>query len=250
MKILYNHVKKCIKNTKERGKKMNEQTKGKYGFYNTIVGWACIIWAVTSICLLILFTGLNQVTFAIMTVGQLFIIMGIILLNMKKISGALVTLAGLSCVIIPAVNQWGAMFFSEIEGSRIFPSILSVAIGMIGIAMMIVPGVLEDISKSKCKVTVNSECIDYDENKLQDGTISYAPIYQYEYKGNLYTKCTKKYRKTGLPDIGHRTELKINEFNPQEVYIETSSASKMTIYILGASFFIMGLGMILTIFDI
>lgn len=250
MKKFYNHVKKSIKITKERGKKMNDQTNEKYGFYNTVVAWACIIWAVASIGLLIYFTGLNQVTFAIMTVGQLFIIMGIILLNRKKLSGALATLAGLSCVIIPAVNEWGEMFFTDVHGSKVFPSLLSVAIGLIGLAMMIVPGVLEDIAKSKCKKVVTGECVDFDENKLQDGTVAYAPIYQYEYNGNLYTKCTGKYRKTGLPDIGNKQELKINEFNPQEVYIEASSASKMIIYILGASFFIMGLGMILTIFGI
>ncbi len=250
MKRFYNHVKKNIKITKERGKKMNEQTKEKYGFYDTIVAWACIIWAVASVALMIYFSGINQVTFAIMTVGQLFVIIGIILLNRKKISGALATLAGLSCIIIPAVNEWGGLFFNNVNGSKIFPSLLSTAIGIIGLAMMIVPGILEDISKSKCKKIVNAECVDFDENIMQDGSIAYAPIYQYEYNGNLYTKCTQKYRKTGLPDIGDKIELKINEFNPKDVYIEASNASKMIIYILGASFFIMGLGMILTIFGI
>lgn len=250
MKRFYNHVKKSLKVTKERGKKMNEQTNEKYAIYNAIVGWACIIWAVASIGLMMYFTGLNQVTFAIMTVGQLFVIIGIILLNRKKISGAVAILAGLSCVIIPAVNEWGGIFFSNVHGSKIFPSLLSSAIGIIGLAMMIVPGILEDIAKTKCKKVVTGECVDFDQNQQQDGTVVYAPIYQYEYKGNLYTKCTGKYKKVGLPDIGHKIELKINEFNPQEVYIEATSASKMIIYILGASLFIMGLGMVLTIFGI
>jgi len=85
---------------------------------------------------------------------------------------------------------------------------------------------------------------------MRINTVAYAPIYQYEYNGNLYTKCTGKYKRTGLPDIGNRIELKINEFKPQEVYIEASKASKMIIYILGVSFFTMGLGMILTILGI
>lgn len=83
---------------------MNEQTNEKCGFYNTVVAWACIIWAVASIGLIMYFSGLNQVTFAIMTVGQLFIIMGIILLDRKKLVGALSVFAGMSCVIIPAVS--------------------------------------------------------------------------------------------------------------------------------------------------
>lgn len=229
---------------------MNEQTKEKYGFYNAIVGWACIIWAVASIGLIMFFSGLNQVTFAIMTFGQLFIIMGIILLNRKKLVGTVSLLAGMSCVIIPAVNEWGGMFFNNVEGSTIFPAVLATAIGIIGLAMLIVPEVLEDISKSKCKEVVKAECVDFDENKLQDGSIAYAPIYQYEYNGNLYTKCTGKYKKTGMPDIGDKIDLKINEFKPQEVYIEASKASKMIIYIFGVSFFTMGLGMILTILGI
>ena len=32
---------------------MNEQTNEKCGFYNTVVAWACIIWAVASIGLMI-----------------------------------------------------------------------------------------------------------------------------------------------------------------------------------------------------
>jgi len=229
---------------------MNEQTNEKCGFYNTVVAWACIIWAVASIGLIMYFSGLNQVTFAIMTVGQLFIIMGIILLDRKKLVGALSVFAGMSCVIISAVNEWGGMLFEGVQGSQIIPTLLSTAIAIIGLAMIIVPEVLEDISESKCKKIVEAECVDFDENKQQDGTVAYAPIYQYEYNGNLYTKCTGKYKRTGLPDIGNRIELKINEFKPQEVYIEASKASKMIIYILGVSFFTMGLGMILTILGI
>lgn len=148
------------------------------------------------------------------------------------------------------MNEWGGLFNSNVTKDSIFPTLLSVAITLIGLAMMIVPEILEDISKSKCKKIVSAECVDLDENKLSDGTIAYAPVYQYEYNGNLYTMCTKKYKKVGLPDIGSKMDLKINEFKPQDVYIKASSASKMIIYILGASFFISGLGMILTILGI
>lgn len=229
---------------------MEEKTKEKYEFYNTVITWACLIWAVASIALLAYFTGLNQVTFAIMTIGQLFLVVGIILLNRKKISGAFAILAGMSCVIMPAVNEWGGLINSNVQGSNIIPTMLSTAIGILGLAMMIVPEILEDIAKSKCKKVVDAECVDLDANVLQDGSTAYAPIYQYEYNGNLYTKCTGKYKKSGLPDIGHKIKLSINEFKPQEVYIEASKASKMIIYILGASFFISGLGMVLTILGI
>lgn len=228
----------------------NQKTNEKYGFYNAVITLACLIWAVASIGLMVMFTGMNQVTYAIMVVGQLFLIMGIILLNRKKISGVLVSLTGISCIIIPAVNRWGGLFNSNVKGDNIFPILLSVAIGIIGLAMMIVPEILEEISKSKCKKVVKAECVDLDENHLQDGSVAYAPIYQYEYKDNVYTKCTGKYRKSGLPDIGNTIELRINEFKPTEVYIAASKSSKMIIYIIGASLFVMGVGMILTILGI
>jgi len=227
-----------------------QKTEVNYGFYNTVVTSACIIWAIASLGLMVMFTGMNQVTYAIMVVGQLFLIMGIILLNRKKISGALLSLTGISCIVIPAVNRWGILFNSNIKGDNIFPILLSVAIGMIGLAMMIGPEILEDISRSKCKKVVKAECVDLDENHLQDGTTAYAPIYQYQYKEKVYTKCTGKYRRTGLPNIGTVVELNINEFKPTEVYIEASKASKMIIYIIGVSLFVMGLGMILTILGV
>ncbi len=228
----------------------NQKTNEKYGFYNAVITSACLVWAIASIALMVFFTGMNQVTYAIMVVGQLFLVMGIILLNRKKLSGALVSLTGISCIIIPAVNRWGGLFSANAKGDNIFPILLSVAIGMIGLAMMIVPEVLEEISKSKCKKVVKAECVDLDENHLQDGSVAYAPVYQYEYNGNIYTKCTNKYKKTGVATVGSNIELRINEFKPTDVYIPASKASKMVIYIIGASLFVMGLGMILTILGI
>ena len=47
-------------------------------------------------------------------------------------------------------------------------------------------------------------------------------------------------------NMGNICQLKINEYKPTEVYIEATKPSKMIIYILGASLFVSGLGMILT----
>lgn len=228
----------------------NQKTNEKYGFYNAVITSSCLIWAIVSLGLMVMFTGMNQVTYAIMVVGQLFLIMGIILLNRKKISGALLSLTGISCIVIPAINRWGVLFNTNAKGDDIFPILLSVATGIIGLAMMIVPEILEEISKSKCKKIVKAECVDLDANHLQDGSVAYAPVYQYECNGNIYKKCTNKYKKTGIPTIGSTIELRINEFKPTDVYIAASKSSKMIIYIIGASLFIMGLGMILTILGI
>ena len=66
---------------------MKEETKeNNFKFHDSIISWACIIWAVASVALMCYFTGMNQVTFSIMTFGQLFIVFGIILLVNKKIS--------------------------------------------------------------------------------------------------------------------------------------------------------------------
>ena len=67
---------------------MKEETNEKFLVHDTIISWACIIWAVASIALMLYFSGLNQVTFTIMTFGQLFLIMGIIFLCRKQIDVA------------------------------------------------------------------------------------------------------------------------------------------------------------------
>ena len=54
---------------------------------------------------------------------------------------------------------------------------------------------------------------------LSDKTVAYAPVYQYTYNENVYTKCTEKYKKTGIPNIGEKIEFKINEKKPEDVYI-------------------------------
>lgn len=226
---------------------MEEKVKNKFAFHDTVISWACIIWAVASIGLMMYFSGLNQVTFAIMTFGQLFLVLGIISIVRKQPTGGVLTVTGIGCIIIPAISEWGSLFNKNVPSDSIVPILLTTAITLIGLAMMIVPGVLENISDRRCKVKVKAECVDLKSTKLADGTEVFAPVYSYEYKEKVYTKCTEKYKRADFPEIGSRVEFKINEKKPTDVYIEASKASKMLIYIFGASFFIAGIGMLITV---
>ncbi len=226
---------------------MKEKTKEKFVVHDTIISWACIIWAVASIGLMIYFSGLNRVTFTLMTFGQLFLIFGIISICRKQTTGFVLTITGLGCIIIPAINEWGYLFNLNSGSDNIFPIILSIAITILGLAMLIVPDVLEDIEKRRCKILVKAEVIDFETTVLNDGTTVYAPVYGYTYNEKEYKKVTNKYRRNKTLEIGSQVEIKINDSKPEEVYIETSKASKMLIYIFGASFFMAGLGMVLTV---
>lgn len=229
---------------------MGEETKEKvknYTFHDTLISWACIIWAIASVGFMIYFSGLNQVTFTIMTFGQLFLILGIIAIVRRQSTGPVFTITGLGCIILPAINEWGYLFNDTIPTDSILPVLLSTAITFIGLAMLIVPGVLENMSERRCREVVKAEVVDLKSTTLSDETVAYAPIYSYNYKDKVYTKCTERYRITEVPEIGSRTELKINANNPEDVYFEASKASKMLIYIFGAGFFMTGLGMILTV---
>lgn len=227
---------------------MKEETNEKFLVHDTIVSWACIIWAVLSVALMFYFSGLNQVTFAIMTFGQLFLVMGIIFLCRKQVAGAALIVTGIGCIILPAISEWGYLFNANLANhSNVFPAFLSTAITVIGIAMLIVPGVLENSAERRCKKVVKAECVDLKEVKLSNNSVAYAPVYQYEYNGEVYTKCTEKYKKTQIPNVGSRIDVRINEKKPEEVYIKASKASLMLIYIIGISFFISGLGMIITV---
>ena len=225
---------------------MSEKTKEKNKFYNTVVGWACIIWAVASIGLVTFFTGMNQTTFAIMTFGQLFVIFGIILLINKKLSGMVSLLGGMSAIIFPAMNQWGNLFNPNIQSDSIFPIMMSTWITVTGAAMLIVPEVLEDWYRRKCKMQVEAEVIDFKETTLADKeTLAFAPVYQYEFNGKYYVKESSKYSSRNIPKVGEKINLLINEKKPEEVYFPASKASKMLVYLLGIGFFLAGSGMLI-----
>lgn len=231
------------------GEETNEKTK-KYAFHDAVISWACIIWAIASVGFMIYFSGLNQVTFAIMTLGQLFLILGIIAIVRRQATGLVFTITGLACIILPAINEWGYLFNESIPEDTLLPVMLSTAITCIGLAMLIVPGVLENSAERRCKETVKAEIVDLKSTKLSDDVVAYAPIYSYTYKDKVYQKCTERYRTTEVPEVGSKTELKINEKNPEEVYLEASKASKMLIYIFGAGFFMTGIGMVITILSV
>lgn len=226
---------------------MNEETNGKFLIHDTIISWACIIWAVASFGLIIYFTGLKQVTFSIMTFGQLFLIMGIICLRKGNISGILFTLTGIGCIVIPALNEWGPLANTNIQINYLIPIFIPVAITLVGLAMMVVPGLLENMAEIRCKVIVKAEYVDFKSVELNDGTTAYSPVYAYTYKDKQYVKERNKYSRKKIGEIGEVVELKINEKNPLDVYFEASKASKMLIYIFGMCFFVTGVGMLLTV---
>ncbi len=223
------------------------KTKEKFLFHDTIISWACIIWAIASIALMCYFSGLDQVTFSIMTFGQLFLIIGIIAICKKQPTGAICTVTGLGCIIIPAINEWGYLFNLNSGADMIFPIMISTAITIIGTAMLIGPGILDNMAERRCKVSVNAELFDFKSLKLNDGSVAYAPVYKYIYNDKEYEKCIEKYKRNQTEVIGSKKIIQINEQNPTDVYIETSKASKMLIYIFGASFLMSGIGMLLTI---
>ena len=226
---------------------MEEKTKEKFLLHDTIISWACIIWAVASIGFMIYFSGIEQVTFTLMTFGQLFFILGVVSICRRQITGFVFMVTGIGCIIILAINEWGYLFNMNSGSDNIFPIMLSTAITILGLAMIIIPDVLEDIYKRRCKKNVTAEIIEFKITNLNDGTTVYAPIYKYEINGKEYNKCTEKYKRNKEKEIGSKVDIKINENKPEEIYIETSKASKMIIYTFGASFFIAGLGMILTV---
>ena len=225
---------------------MSEKTKEKNRFYDNVVGWACIIWAFVSIALIAIFTGSNQTTFAVMTFGQLFIILGIILLVNKKISGAVSLFAGMSAVVFPAIVEWGGLFNSNIVYDNIFSLSISAFITVTGLIMMLAPVISEDWKKRTCKVQVEAEVVDFKETTLADNqTPAFASVYQYEYEGKLYVKESKKYSSRDIPTVGDKCTLMINPKNPEDVYVPMTKASKMVMYMLGFGMFIAGCGMLM-----
>ena len=216
---------------------MKEETKeNNFKFHDSIISWACIIWAVASVALMCYFTGMNQVTFSIMTFGQLFIVMGIIsFVKRQVIMGGVFTVTGIGSI------------GSGAETDNIFPILLSTAITLIGLSMLVVPGILENMAERRCTLKVKGECVDIKTVTYSNGKVYYAPVYSYTVDEKLYTKCTERYKSDNVPTVGSRFEFKVNPKKPEDVYFEASKASLMLIYIFGMSFFIAGVGMVITV---
>lgn len=226
---------------------MKEETNEKFLFHDTVISWACIIWAVASVGFMMYFSGLNQVTFAIMTFGQLFLIMGIIAMVRKQATGGILTVTGIGCIIIPALNEWGHLFWNVSAPSNIFPIFATVAFCLIGLSMLIMPGVLENMAERRCKKVVKGEIVDYKTTTLSDGQTAYAPVYSFTIEEKTYVVTRKQYSRKQVAQVGTRVELKVNEKNPEDIYFEASKASKMLVYIFGMSFLITGIGMLLIV---
>lgn len=226
---------------------MKEETKEKFLFHDTIISWACIIWAVASIGLMMYFSGLNQVTFTIMTFGQLFLIMGIIAIVRKQATGGIFTVTGIGCIVIPALNEWGHLFWNLSEPNNIFPIFATVAFCLIGLSMLIMPGILENMAERRCRKIVKGEIVDYKTTTLSNGQTAYAPVYSFTIDEKTYKVARKQYSTNKIENVGARVELKVNENNPEDIYFEASKASKMLIYIFGMSFLITGIGMLLIV---
>lgn len=227
---------------------MKEETKEKFLFHDTVISWACIIWAVASVLFMMYFSGLNQVTFAVMTFGQLFLIMGIIAIVRKQATGGILTVTGIGCIVIPALNEWGHLFWNVSTPSNIFPIFTTVAFCLIGLSMLIMPGILENMAERRCKKVVKGEIVDYKTTTLSDGQTAYAPVYSFTINEKTYKVARKQYSRKQMETVGTRVELKVNEKNPEDIYFEASKASRMLVYIFGMSFLITGIGMLLTIF--
>lgn len=229
---------------------MKEETKEKFLFHDTVISWACIIWAVASVLFMMYFSGLNQVTFAVMTFGQLFLIMGIIAIVRKQATGGILTVTGIGCIVIPALNEWGHLFWNVSTPSNIFPIFTTVAFCLIGLSMLIMPGVLENMAERRCRKVVKGEIVDYKTTTLSDGQTAYAPVYSFTIDEKTYKVARKQYSRKQMETVGTRVELKVNEKNPEDIYFEASKASRMLVYIFGMSFLITGIGMLLTIFAV
>ena len=228
---------------------MNEETKEKknFTFHDTVISWACIIWAVASLGLMMYFSGLNQVTFAIMTFGQLFLIIGIIAMSRKQATAGILTVTGVGCIVIPALNEWGHLFWHVSQPDNIFPILSTVAILLVGLAMCIVPGILENMAERRCKKEVEAEIVDFKTTTLSDGQTAYAPIYSFTIGEEVYKVTRTQYSREKIAEIGTKFTLKVNEKNPEDIYFEASKASKMLVYIFGISFLITGIGMLLIV---
>ena len=165
-------------------------------------------------------------------VGLLFLVMGIIFLNLSKVN----YIAPLFAALIGAV----LLFFCIAD--KFFPDFLDEmgdkGIGIItmtfGLIMLLYPYAATLYYKCRYKVTVEATVayVDYRISRTTRGyhARTYRPVYEFTYSGKVYQVSDKLYTSGSHPVQGEERELLIDENRPEHFFdaerMESKSLSK------------------------
>ena len=187
----------------------------------------------------------------IMCIGAIFFFIGLFVLFSQKLSLnnipiLIFPIVGLLMIIIPAL-MFIAEDSDELESEFVERLAINCFIGvfvLVGISLIVFPPVIHNLKMKVFTVSIEAVCIHLDRHisRTRKGrrTITYAPTWEYDYNGNLYTYKESTYTNLSVPKVGAVYPLLINPDKPEELYRPIKSV-RMLLLFMGTMFTAMGI---------
>lgn len=177
---------------------------------------------------MLLFVKIN-LGIAFLCIGIMLVIFGIGFVSDEKFKfkrhavSSLVLILGIGIVLISGYLFLEKMIpaLPQLKGTFL----IGIGIAAVGVLLLILPGITYFYMHKVCTEQVKAACVYLKQkSEYKDGHtyIMYAPVYEYQFRGNTYC-VAEDYRSNDVPSIGSRHDLYINPDEPTEFYQKNGS---------------------------
>lgn len=186
----------------------------------------------------------------VICIGAIFFIFGLFVLfsqtlSLKSLPILLFPVVGALMIIIPAL-----MLYAENSDALDSETVNKLAVNcfmciftLVGIGLIAVPPIMHKIKMNMYTMPIDAVCIDLDcrisRSKHGGRTVLYAPSWEYEYNGNMYTYKESTYTNLNVPKVGAVYQMLMNPDEPGELY-RPSKSVRTLLLIIGLAFAVMG----------
>lgn len=186
-----------------------------------------IIWFITSLILMCSLGSINGM-YSLITLGQYFLVFGIISFGANKIAATSFSIIGSGLIIFPILN----LINLKINWSILAPSLMFIGSIIIGLTLVLATLLEEKKRKKLCTVPVEAIVTHYTYiySKSEYGRRkSYSPIYKYQYNNEIYESVYPFFSNVkSLINTDKNVTININPNNPTEIFVR----SKVTKFII------------------
>lgn len=188
---------------------------------------------------------------AVICIGAVFFFFGLFILfsqklSLKSIPILLFPLIGALMIIIPALMLI-AENSDELESEfveRLAINCFMSVFALVGIGLIAVPPIIHKQKMKIFTVPIEAVCIHLDchisRSRKGGKTITYAPTWEYNHNGNVYTYKESTYTNLNVPKVGVVYQLLMNPDEPEELY-RPSRPVRILLLIIGLVFAFLGI---------
>ena len=150
--------------------------------------------------------------YGLMVVGQIFLVLGLLILKNAKVISLIAIIPGLLLVIIPYLMLNQNLLPFAVDWKKLLISLSLIIFIIIGLVMMILCNKKLMELKEKCTIIIKAKIVRYDTIRA-DKTFRYIPYYTYEFNSKIYN--VKDVTVGKKQNIDSEVELKIDPLDPE-----------------------------------